>query len=122
MATYFWLVNEDGEIRSITFSGWEAGKAYVKEETGVNTYYEVFLTDSDEIIIKEDKWMPEDGWGTTFYKYNSETEAVEAGWRHILEVESVRWGLNELRSWRERNERMKNEWLKQIEEYKKNNS
>ena len=116
MATFFWLVKEDNEVRALTFDGWEAGKAYVRGENGVK-YYEVFLTDTDEVVIKED-----DAEGTTFYKYENETEAANAGWRHILEVESVRWGLNEIREWRERNERIKNEWLKQIEEYKKNNS
>ena len=117
MATFFWLVKEDGEVRALTFDGWEAGRAYVKNEDGTNTWYEVFLTNDNEVVIKED-----DVEGTTFYKYNSEAEAADAGWRHILEVESVRWGLNELREWRERNEQIKNEWLKQIEEYKKNNS
>jgi len=116
MATFFWLVKEDGEVRALTFDGWEAGKAYVQGENGVK-YYEVFLTDTDEVVIKED-----DAEGTTFYKYTDETEAANAGWRYILEVENIRWGLNEIREWRERNERMKNEWLKQIEEYKKNNS
>jgi hypothetical protein len=117
MATYFWLVKEDGEVRAITFDGWEAGRAYVKNEDGTNTWYEVFLTNDNEVVIKED-----DAEGTTFYKYNSEVEAAGAGWRHILESERVRWGLNELREWRERNERMRNEWLQQIEEYKKANS
>jgi len=117
MTTFFWLVKEDGEVRALTFEGWEAGRAYVKNEDGTNTWYEVFLTNDNEVIIKED-----DAEGTTFYKYENETEAVNAGWRHILESERVRWGLNELREWRERNERIKNEWLKQIEEYKKNNS
>jgi len=117
MATFFWLVKEDGEVRALTFDGWEAGRAYVKNEDGTNTWYEVFLTNDNEVVIKED-----DVKGTTFYKYTDETEAANAGWRHILESEWVRWGLNEIREWRERNERIKNEWLKQIEEYKKNNS
>jgi hypothetical protein len=116
MATFFWLVKEDGEVRALTFDGWEAGKAYVQGENGVK-YYEVFLTDTDEVVIKED-----DAEGTTFYKYENETAAADAGWRHILESERVRWALNEIREWRERNERIKNEWLKQIEEYKRANS
>ena len=117
MTTFFWLVKEDGEVRALTFDGWEAGRAYVKNEDGTNTWYEVFLTDTDEVVIKED-----DAEGTTFYKFTDETEAVNAGWRHILESERVRWALNEIREWRERNERIKNEWLKQIEEYKRANS
>ena len=117
MTTFFWLVNEGDDIRAITFEGWKAGRAYVKNEDGTNIWYEVFLTTDSEIIIKED-----DAEGTTFYKYENETAAADAGWRHILESERVRWALNEIREWRERNERIKNEWLKQIEEYKKNNS
>jgi len=116
MATYFWLVKEDGEVRAISFDGWEAGWAYVKNEDGTNTWYEVFLTNDNEVVIKED-----DAEGTTFYKYNNEAEAADAGWRHVLESERVRWGLNELREWKERNERIKNDWLKQIEEYKRAN-
>jgi hypothetical protein len=113
MTTFFWLVKEAGEVRAISFDGWEAGWAYVKGENGENTYYNVFLTDSGEVVIKEDNAE-----GTVFYTYDSEAEAADAGWRHILESERVRWGLNELRSWRERNERIQKEWLKQIEEYK----
>jgi hypothetical protein len=114
MATFYWLVEEDGELRTITFEGYEAGWAYTSTVNG-NTYYNVYITDNGEVVIKE-----EDKTGVVFYKYGSEEEAVGAGWKYILESERVRWGLNEIRSWRERNERMRAEWLKQIEEHKAN--
>jgi hypothetical protein len=116
MTTFYWLVKEDGELRTITFEGFEVGWAYVPTESG-NVYYNVYVVDNNEIVIKEESTE-----GTTFYKYNNEAEAANAGWRHILESELVRWGLNEIRSWRERNGRIQKEWLRQIEEYRKNNS
>jgi hypothetical protein len=112
MATFYWLVEEDGELRTITFEGYEAGWAYVPTESG-NVYYNVYVTDASEIVIKE-----ESAAGATFYKYNSGAEAAEAGWRHILESELIRDGLRIIKETRERNARARAEWLKQIEEYK----